>query len=418
MGIREHFLDLLTEDPDPKRIRRGISLALLKALVTPKGGFSLRADKRYTLFLYDHARRFFSGKRGVLTSLFAPTELVYAFGLVPFSLEMFAGLAAAIGIAPAMLARSDSLWISTDLCSFHRAYMGLADAGLIPKPRFLLATSQTCDGTFKSFSMVSHRLESPLLFLDSPYEDTEEGVRYLAGQLLRTKERMEEITGRKLRTGDLEKSFSYSNRAREVFARIGESRKTSPPVAYGDDFMKLILAWGNLFGNPKGEKIFSGYLDEIERRRAAGGSVPRAKRRVLWLHLKPYFENDLVGYVEKEHGAVVVFEEINQVYWDALDIRNPYESLARKLLSNYWVGPLRRRIEKINHMIDEYEVDGVIHFAHWGCRQSNGAVRLLKDAVLKKGIPFLNIDADCIEEKNLADGQMKTRIDGFMELIV
>ncbi len=417
MGIKEHFLDLLTEAPDPKRIRRGISLALLKALVTPKGAFSLRADKRYTLFLYDHARRFFSGKRGVLTSLFAPTELVYAFGLVPFSLEMFSGLAAAIGIAPAMLGRSDGLWISTDLCSFHRAYMGLADAGLIPKPLFLLATSFTCDGTFKSFSMVSHRLESPLLFLDSPYEDSEEGVRYLAGQLVRTKERMEEITGRKLRSEDLERSFSHSNSAREVFVRIGEARKASPPVAYGEDFMKLVLVWGNLFGNSKGKKVFSGYLDEIERRRAAGDFVPQAKRRILWLHLKPYFENDLVGYVEREHGAVVVFEEINQVYWDALDIRAPWESLARRLLNNYWVGPLHRRLYKISRMIDEYRVDGVIHFAHWGCRQSNGAVRLIKDAVLKKGVPFLNIDADCVEEKNLADGQMKTRIDGFMELL-
>ena len=158
MGVKENFLALLERDPNLKRIKRGISLALLKAFLTPKKSYPLAADKRYTLFLYDHARRFFGGKNGVLTSLFAPTELVYAFGLVPFSLEMFAGLAAVIGIAPAMLGRSESLWISTDLCSFHRAYMGLADAGLIPTPRFLLATSFTCDGTFKSFSAVSHGL--------------------------------------------------------------------------------------------------------------------------------------------------------------------------------------------------------------------------------------------------------------------
>jgi len=67
MGLKDHFLKILTEDPDPVKIRRGISISLLKTALTPKSGFPLRADKRFSLFLYNHARIFFGCKKGVLT---------------------------------------------------------------------------------------------------------------------------------------------------------------------------------------------------------------------------------------------------------------------------------------------------------------------------------------------------------------
>jgi benzoyl-CoA reductase/2-hydroxyglutaryl-CoA dehydratase subunit BcrC/BadD/HgdB len=418
MGLKDQFLKILTQRPDIKKIRRGISLSLLQTILTPKRGFPLRADKRYSLILYNHVRKFFRSNGGVVyTSLFAPTELIYGFGLIPFSLEMFAGIAAVIGIAPAFLQRSDSLWMSTDLCSFHRAYMGLADAGLLPQPLFLLATSHTCDGTFKSFSMVSRSYGKPLLFLDTPYGDTDDAVRYLAEQLVRTRDRIEEITGKNFSYSELERSFFHSNRARKALKQVNEARRELGPVVYGDDFIKLILAWGSLFGHPQGARLFEGYRDEVERQQTKGLGKVRAKRRILWLHLKPFFDNDLIRYLERELGAVIVFEEINQVYWEDLDIKTPWESLAKRLLSNYWVGPTERRLYMIKKMIEDYSVDGVIHFAHWGCRQSNGAVRLIKDTVQKCGIPFLNIDGDCIEERNSSEGQLKTRIDGFMELL-
>ena len=188
-------------------------------------------------------------------------------------------------------------------------------------------------------------------------------------------------------------------------------------MAYGEDFMKLILAWGSLFGHPKGAGLFEAYRDELEKLIPDRRCRVEAKKRVLWLHLNPFFDNGLIRYIERELGAVVVFEEINQMFWQKLDIERPWESLAQRLMSNYWVGAAKRRLERIVKMVEEYRVDGVVHFAHWGCRQSNGAVRLIKDTVQGMGIPFLNIDGDCLEERNVSDGQLRTRIDGFMELM-
>ena len=267
---------------------------------------------------------------------------------------------------------------------------------------------------FYTGDLFSDCFEKPLLLINTPYEDTEDAVRYLAEQLFMAKEKMEHITGRKLRDGDIERAFHYSNRARELLVEINEIRKEVPPVAYGDGFMKLIVAWGNLFGHKNGVRLFDAYLQELKRLR---GKDVGAKKRILWLHLNPFFDGSLIRYLEREMGAVIVFEEINQVFWEELDAANPYESLAKRLLHNFWVGPVSRRLEKIERMVKDYSADGVIHFSHWGCRQSNGAVRLIKDRVQRMGIPFLNIDGDCIEERNISEGQLRTRIDGFMELL-
>jgi len=137
----------------------------------------------------------------------------------------------------------------------------------------------------------------------------------------------------------------------------------------------------------------------------------------LWLHLKPYFPNRLVSFIEKELGAVIVAEEVNSVFWDELDIRSPWESLARKLMGNYWVGGIEKRLDNIRQIIESHHIDGVIHFSHWGCRQSNGGVRLIKDTVMEYGIPFLNLDGDCIDGRSYSEAQYLTRLEGFMELL-
>ena len=108
---------------------------------------------------------------------------------------------------------------------------------------------------------------------------------------------------------------------------------------------------------------------------------------------------------------------MNSVYWNELDIRKPWESLALKLIDHPWVGGVDKRLNNIRRMVEDYNADGVIHFSHWGCRQSNGAVRLIRDTVAEYGIPFLDLDGDCIDERNYSKGQYLTRLEGFMEIM-
>ena len=97
------------------------------------------------------------------------------------------------------------------------------------------------------------------------------------------------------------------------------------------------------------------------------------------------------------------------MYWDPLDARDPYVSLAKKIMSNPGWGPIERRLEVVNRIIREFSIDGVVQFAQWGCRQYNGATSVLSDYLRKKGIPFLNLDGDGVDERNSGEAQSLTR---------
>jgi benzoyl-CoA reductase/2-hydroxyglutaryl-CoA dehydratase subunit BcrC/BadD/HgdB len=68
-------------------------------------------------------------------------------------------------------------------------------------------------------------------------------------------------------------------------------------------------------------------------------------------------------------------------------------------------------------MIEGYTVDGGVLFTHWGCRQSNGSTRIIKDYFNDRGLPVLVLDGDCVDRTNSSEGQIKTRLQGFLEIL-
>ena len=67
--------------------------------------------------------------------------------------------------------------------------------------------------------------------------------------------------------------------------------------------------------------------------------------------------------------------------------------------------------------MEELHADAVIHFCHWGCKQSARGVMLLKEEMRKRGVPMLILDGDAMDRRNSHDGQIKTRLEAFLELL-
>ena len=97
--------------------------------------------------------------------------------------------------------------------------------------------------------------------------------------------------------------------------------------------------------------------------------------------------------------------EVAYVWWSELDEDHPFEALARKALENYLVGPVERRLNNLLTMVDEYDVDGAIHFATPACHQENAAFRIISDAMIAKGLPVLNLEGDMTDERNYSPGR-------------
>ena len=92
-------------------------------------------------------------------------------------------------------------------------------------------------------------------------------------------------------------------------------------------------------------------------------------------------------------------------------------ALAHKILSLYFNGSIVRRADQAARQIARYRCRGAVHFSHWGCRQSAGALHVLRAHLRKIGVPLLVLDGDCIDPENLQLGPLRTRVDAFMEML-
>jgi benzoyl-CoA reductase/2-hydroxyglutaryl-CoA dehydratase subunit BcrC/BadD/HgdB len=157
------------------------------------------------------------------------------------------------------------------------------------------------------------------------------------------------------------------------------------------------------------------YTQDLVSRQAS--EQDNQRYRLYWMHLKPYFPSDLMAWLEDELGVVIVFEEASNVWWEPLDEQRPLRAVAERMLSVYYNGPIERRLETTLRCVREFDAQAVVQFHHWGCRQSTGALRVMRDALRKEGIPFLQLDGDCIDETNLQMGPLRTRVEGFLEML-
>lgn len=404
--------------PVGKRLLRArASYSLARYLLNRASGFDMESTRLMTRFAIDESEKAYTGRLGVWTTAFFPTELVYAAGLTPFSPEVFSAVAASLGAASRFLSAADAQWYSTDLCSFHRAAAGGLIEGFMPKPLAFLASHHLCDGGPFLFRNAANVVEAPLYVVDVPPNaepSDSEAVIYVASQLKEALSLLEHVSHKRVTPLDLKATVRLSNECRHFMVQVNELRRRRPSPLTGIHAFSYIYLTFCGPGSKGAVDVYKALVQDIENRIA----VPHGERyRLLWLHLRPYFPNPILHHLEKDLGAVVAFEELNEVYWKPLDEDRPFESLAAKMLSHPGYGPVERRIRAIIRMVERYHIDGVINFGNWGCRQSTGSAYMLKEALREEGVPYLVLDGDCVNGDNFSEGQALTRIEGFLEML-
>lgn len=361
-------------------------------------------------------------KRTIWTTMFVPSEILFAMGLYPFCLEIGAALFANLGQSSYGLLEAEAFGVPTDICSFHRSAIGHTLRNLFPKNVLQAATTTLCDNNTKTMKICETISGKDTVVLDVPYEADDYSIRYLAKQLEDFTKRLEAVTGRKMTQEAFEKAIQYSNLTREKMLEVNELRKDPYCPLPGSCALGFMFPVYLLIGSKHALDFFSSLAAELREKIAELKKQPdQAPKKdlikILWLELKPYFNIDFLTKLEEEQGVKIVFEETNYVSWEKLDPHKPYESLAKKLINNHYNGPLERRIEITKMLAREYQVDGVVVFSSWGCRRNNAAVPTLKRELNKIGYPLLSLDGDCVDDHNYMPGQFSTRIEGFLEMI-
>ena len=381
----------------------------LKAL-----NFQRRAAVRYLYRAYT--------RDTVWTTIFIPPELLYAMDVIPFPLEVIAALYTNFGLAPKSLLESDSQDIPTDVCSLYKLALGCGFRGLLPEPILLAGNTVLCDSGMKSMNVSESLTGKRLVTLNVPMEVTEETVAYVARQLEYLVEVLEEVTGRRLEIESLRKTFECSNRTRELMLKVNDLRTNPASPLKGSSALDFMLSSHVLLGSEDGEEFYARLAQELREAVASREKSPDYKNagdelRILWLEGKHYFSQELMSFIQDKLGLRIVFEEQNYVYWDALDINNPYESLAKKLISIHWNGPTERRVGIVKQLAEKYKTDGIILFSQWGCRRNNAQVPAIKRELERAGYPLLSLDGDYVDKGSYMPGQFATRIEGFSEML-
>jgi benzoyl-CoA reductase/2-hydroxyglutaryl-CoA dehydratase subunit BcrC/BadD/HgdB len=346
-----------------------------------------------------------------------PMELLAAFDVAPFDFEVACNLPP--GLDPSgcadIMAKAEAKGYSIDLCSFHRLALGCYFLDYLPKADLLLTTSHFCDGKTKTNQIFAQYYDKEAIMLDVPNELSKESVAYVSGQLKTIARKLEEVSGHELDLDRLQECIKTSNRARAVYGRLAEIGKVKPFPWDGSRVCRLSII-GNMFsGTLFQEQLYQKIIDECQQRMAEGKTLPE-EFRMLWMAWFPPLPTN-INEILRANKVSIVMAELARVYWDEIDENHPFEGMALRCLKNPYVGPIEQRLNGVLQLVDEYAVDGVIHFSSTACRHANASFRLIEDALAKRNIPFLILDGDMSDMRAYSAEKTRSFLETFIEVM-
>ncbi|AEH51513.1 2-hydroxyacyl-CoA dehydratase subunit D [Pseudothermotoga thermarum] len=350
------------------------------------------------------------GKNVVWVNLLFPVEILLAFDLHPVSAEGLAGAFASMLLEDVAISKAESMGIARNMCTFHRTSLGINLLGIFPKPLFVATTNVLCDGNIPTFYTHSRLFNIKFFLLDIPRKELPSNKDYVTKQLEDFIVEIEKLLNKKFDMKKLKIILEIEKETHDILREVYQKFCEEPIKMKLYQHVNIMYS---LHVNPS--------LVTLKAARSLLKGYPTYKnveKRLLWLYLTPYYDNELYEiFGEKSKFAVVTSE----LEWDWLDWKidtsRPLETLADKLLKNYQTGSLERRLQLIKKLALDFKVDGVIQFNHWGCKQSSGSVSLIKEELGKIGIPFLSLDGDCVDHNNQSAAQYKTKVNAFLEMI-
>ena len=356
----------------------------------------------------------------VWRNLFYPPEILNAFGARTITLETYAAFRARNSKKlQHCFDNAASKGFSAETCSFLRVLEG--DANL-PKPDFAVTTTEPCQQGERIFADLvrDYNLENNYYTLHTPYKYTERSIEELAAGLKESVEKMEIAFGRKLEMEKLVEACEYSNQARAYAVETNEIRFSSPPLIRGSEAILNAIIFSPLWGQKEFIELQKTFRDElIERKKEVElYSNINDTHRLIWLHLPPFYSKDLMNYIEEVNNAPIIFEEVNFVGWEPLDLNDPFRSLAKRILTVGFLDP-ELRVKSIANNAGKAKFSGCILYNHMFGRCSmadSSFIKHLREELKKVKVPLLVLDGDCLDETT-DPCSTYTKVSAFVEAL-
>ncbi|NOZ24141.1 MAG: 2-hydroxyacyl-CoA dehydratase [Planctomycetes bacterium] len=346
--------------------------------------------------------------------VFVPEELVLAADAI--CVGLCAGVEAGKEAVEKILPRNT--------CALIKSFVGFKLARLCPFTEScdLIVGETTCDGKKKAYETFSEY--APLYVMEIPQMKMASDRALWKAEIIRFKDRVEALTGNKIRGGALNESIRIVNERRRVLQRLNHLRAAVPAPISGRDV--LLVNQVSFYDDPlRFTQKIRELCDQLEVRVESGeGIVPKGTPRLMLSGCPMAVPNWKLPYLVESSGAVIVGEEScvgTRNTRDLVDEDAPaLDGMIDAIVDRYMkidcacFTPNKERLEHVVGMARELGVDGVIHYTLSFCQPYAMEALKVEKVLQQAGIPFLNIETDYSMEDV---EQLKTRVEAFVEMV-
>jgi benzoyl-CoA reductase/2-hydroxyglutaryl-CoA dehydratase subunit BcrC/BadD/HgdB len=363
-----------------------------------------------------------------------PTELLYTFDILPAYPENYGAVCASKDLALPLCQMAVARGFSTDLCSYALINFGdiywegpgkpeMPFGGLPTPPDILITTRIPCLVQIKWWEIIKDRYNCPMIVLDAPMTDgeaTDDQIDYVAAQLKEMISQLEDFTHTKLDEDKFMKALALSDEASAYWHEITDLRGSVPCPVGSREMCGNVFSLVAQLGTQTPVDFYRKLRAEMELKVAAKtGAIPNEKLRLMFDNIPPWYNLELLSYVE-QFGAIFVFETYLRYVWGGrINLSDPYRGYAEKLMSDVWLNmSLEQRISTLIRDVRKYKIDGVVFHSNRSCKRFSLGQYELKEALEQElGIPSLIIEADHSNPGGYSESQTKLRVDAFLEVL-
>jgi len=343
---------------------------------------------------------------------YTPVEMVLAAGAVPVSL--CGGSDKPIPYAEKTLPKN--------LCPLIKSSYGYAVSDTCPYFYFsdMVLAETTCDGKKKMYEMMGELKYTHVMQLP-PGRSGELALESWRLEMLRLKEVMEEQLGVVITEEDIRQAIHLENRERKATLEFYEIGRLKPTPLSGYEINTVIDSNDFLFDTEEMIAFLERRTAELKKDYEENFAGKPSRPRVLITGCPTGGVREKIIRLIEESGADVVgFENCSgpRTMKDLVDEnKDPYLALAEKYLriNCSVMSPNPGRIEALDEMIDDYQVDGVIEVILQACHTfAIESDRVKKFVTNERNLPYLCLETDYSQTDT---GQISTRISAFLEIL-
>ncbi len=342
--------------------------------------------------------------------IYIPDEIALAAEVLP--IPLCGGSSWSVNYADKMFPR--------DICPLVRSTFGMAFSGTCPYKTLkdFAVGETTCDAKKKAWDLLGFKV------MEVPQRKNPADRQLWLQEVYLFKDMMENLSGVKITPEKLHEKIKLVNRKRRALQRVNEFRKLPhPPISGLDALLVSQVALNQDIGQFIEDTEM--LVDELEQRVRAGISAYNGNgKRVLLAGSPSPMGNAKVHHIIESSGLRIVADEscTGIRYFRDLVDETPTDlpGMMQAIADRYFsidcscFSPNNERIENINQLIKEYQIQGVVHNVLQYCHTYNIEAGMLDKRLSEMGIPSLKIETDYSQEDV---GQLKTRVEAFAELL-